>query len=124
MLGVHLKELPTRLGFSERMLFGYRSGKYPITSKAWRKLEQAERAAGLFPVSAEVRPDWMHRKMDDQNDAEKAQELVMMAKDCRRQAAMFRKMAEDEERQAQECERSAREMLGRKAAKSKGKGKS
>ena len=50
-LGVHLKELPSRLGFSERMLFGYRSGKYPITGKAWRKLEQAEREARLAPGS-------------------------------------------------------------------------
>lgn len=42
-----LRDLPQVLGFSERMLFGYRSGKYPITNKAWRKLEQAERTAGI-----------------------------------------------------------------------------
>jgi hypothetical protein len=29
------------------MLYGYRSGKYPITAKALRKLEQAEQLAGI-----------------------------------------------------------------------------
>lgn len=29
------------------MFYGYRSGKYPITEKAWRKLEAAEREAGI-----------------------------------------------------------------------------
>ena len=29
------------------MFHSYRSGKYPISSKAWRKLEAAERAAGI-----------------------------------------------------------------------------
>lgn len=47
--GVLLRDLPAELGFSERMLFGYRSGKYPISSKAWRKLAAAERAAGIHP---------------------------------------------------------------------------
>lgn len=46
-LGVLLRDLPAQLGFSPRMLYGYRSGKYPITAKAWRKLEAAERAAGI-----------------------------------------------------------------------------
>lgn len=30
-------------------MFGYRSGKRAITAKAWRKLEAAERAAGIPP---------------------------------------------------------------------------
>ena len=30
------------------MFHSYRSGKYPISDKAWRKLEAAERAAGLI----------------------------------------------------------------------------
>ena len=29
------------------MFFAYRSGKYAISAKAWRKLEAAEQAAGL-----------------------------------------------------------------------------
>lgn len=32
---------------SEDMLMGYRTGRYQISAKAWRKLEQAEIAAGL-----------------------------------------------------------------------------
>ncbi len=28
-------------------MFGYRSGKYPVTAKALRKLQQAETAAGI-----------------------------------------------------------------------------
>ena len=32
---------------SRASLFNYRSGKTPITAKAWQKLERAERAAGV-----------------------------------------------------------------------------
>ena len=46
-LGVFLRELPEKIGISERSLFGYRSGKYPVTAKALRKLQAAERAAGI-----------------------------------------------------------------------------
>lgn len=46
-LNVLLKELPSIIGISERMFYGYRSGKYPITEKAWRKLEASEREAGI-----------------------------------------------------------------------------
>jgi hypothetical protein len=41
-LGLMLGDLPARIGISERMFYGYRSGKYPLTEKAWRKLEAAE----------------------------------------------------------------------------------
>jgi hypothetical protein len=44
---VPVAALADKIGISERMLFGYRSGKYPISAKAWRKLEAAERAAGI-----------------------------------------------------------------------------
>lgn len=46
-LNVQLQELGRVLGVSNRMLFGYRSGSYPISDKAWRKLEAAEKAAGI-----------------------------------------------------------------------------
>jgi len=36
------------------MFHAYRSGKYPISPKAWRKLEQVERSAGI--LSEEVPP--------------------------------------------------------------------
>ena len=41
------------LGFSRASLFAYRKGKARITDKAWLRLEQAERAAGLSPTFAE-----------------------------------------------------------------------
>lgn len=46
-LGCLLRDLPPKIGISDRMFYGYRSGSYPISSKAWRKLSAAERAAGL-----------------------------------------------------------------------------
>ncbi len=42
-----LEDLPGLLGFSRASLFGYRNGSRTITTKAWRKLEAAEREAGI-----------------------------------------------------------------------------
>jgi hypothetical protein len=47
-IGLNLSELPEILGFSKPMLFAYRSGKSPISFKAWAALERAERANGIF----------------------------------------------------------------------------
>lgn len=44
-MGVLLKDLPAKIGISERMFYAYRSGGNPISDKAWRKLEQAEATA-------------------------------------------------------------------------------
>lgn len=46
-LGCNVEDLIDRLGTSRASLFSYRTGKRPISSKAWRKLEAAERAAGI-----------------------------------------------------------------------------
>ena len=35
------------MGLSIASLFGYRNGTIPISTKAWSKLEQAERLAGI-----------------------------------------------------------------------------
>jgi hypothetical protein len=48
-LGVRAVDLPEIMGLSKAMLFAYRKGKYPISWRAWRKLEQAEKAAGITP---------------------------------------------------------------------------
>jgi hypothetical protein len=48
-LGCYLRDLPAKIGISERSMFGYRAGKYPVTAKALRKLEAAERLAGISP---------------------------------------------------------------------------
>ena len=53
-LNCYLRDLPAKIGISERSMFGYRAGKYPVTAKALRKLEAAERAAGI--PSEEVAP--------------------------------------------------------------------
>lgn len=47
--GINLGDLPGLLGISRAMLFGYRKGRFKISGKAWRKLEQAERESGLAP---------------------------------------------------------------------------
>lgn len=52
-LKCEIERLPDMLGISRASLFGYRSGARPITNKAWRKLEAAERAAGLGHVRAD-----------------------------------------------------------------------
>lgn len=46
-LGIAVVDLPEHIGVSKAMLFAYRKGKYPISWKAWRRLEAAENAAGI-----------------------------------------------------------------------------
>jgi len=56
ILGCNLNDLPGKIGISQRSLYGYRSGKYPVTAKALRKLNAAEVAAKISnndPGSAE-----------------------------------------------------------------------
>ena len=48
-LQLRLIDLPEKIGISKAMLFAYRKGTNPISGKAWIRLEQAERAAGLSP---------------------------------------------------------------------------
>ena len=48
-LGCTLRELGPKIGISSAMFFGCRSGKYDISLKTWRKLEAAEKAAGIIP---------------------------------------------------------------------------
>lgn len=57
--GCRLSDLPALIGISASMFHAYRSGKYPISAKAWRKLEAAERKAGIRPgeAKAEAAPD-------------------------------------------------------------------
>lgn len=47
MLGVNVEDLTKVLDVGRASLFGYRTGKRNITNKAWRKLEEAEQAAGV-----------------------------------------------------------------------------
>jgi hypothetical protein len=55
--GVLLGEIPEVLGVSARMFHGYRSGKYPISPKAWRKLEAAE-AQMENSAPLRINPSW------------------------------------------------------------------
>jgi len=41
-MGISLRALAPRLHLSVASLFGYRSGKIPISAKAWSKLERVE----------------------------------------------------------------------------------
>lgn len=46
-LGLNVQELPDVIGISRASLFSYRTGNRPLSSKAWRKLEAAEKEAGI-----------------------------------------------------------------------------
>jgi len=48
-LGFRLGDLPAKLGISRASLFSYRTGKSPISNKAWQKLQIAERESGIAP---------------------------------------------------------------------------
>jgi hypothetical protein len=50
--GLNVGDLIPILDLSRATLFSYRSGKRPISAKAWMKLEAAERAAGINSVRA------------------------------------------------------------------------
>lgn len=52
-LKVRLGDLPARLEVSRASFFAYRSGKSPITNKAWHKLLRAERESGISPPLAQ-----------------------------------------------------------------------
>jgi hypothetical protein len=47
---------------STASLFGYRSGKIPLSNKAWGKLESAEKAAGITPGREEPPPNLLTRE--------------------------------------------------------------
>jgi hypothetical protein len=53
-LGLKLSDLPGVLACSKAMIFAYRSGKNPISNKAWLRLLAAEKQAGLS------QPDQIH----------------------------------------------------------------
>lgn len=46
-LGITVSELSGVMSLSNGMLFAYRTGKNPISKKAWLKLEAAEQKAGI-----------------------------------------------------------------------------
>ena len=70
-LSLPLRELGDRIGVSTAMLFAYRSGKNPISVKAWRKLEQAEREVGILaPSQGPQERDSAHDSPANQIEAE------------------------------------------------------
>lgn len=58
-LRINLSDLPPKIGVSNSQYHAYRSGKQPISEKAWRKLEAAERAAGIGVKRIEEAPEIM-----------------------------------------------------------------
>lgn len=68
-LGVNVQDLPDVMGVSRASLFCYRTGNRPITSKAWRKLEAAEAAAGIGDASAPSVPSPVTRGTSRVHDA-------------------------------------------------------
>ena len=67
-LRANLSDLPGKIGISAAMFYAYRTGKYPISLKAWRKLEAAEKAAGL--TSTDRPPDTRQQSSFAVRDAE------------------------------------------------------
>lgn len=53
-LGLNLSDLPLKIGVSASMFHAYRSGKHPISGKAWRKLEEAESRAQFRPGRGKI----------------------------------------------------------------------
>jgi hypothetical protein len=53
ILGKNVSDLPAKIGVSNSMFYAYRTGKYPISAKAWKKLEAAERSAGIGALKSE-----------------------------------------------------------------------
>ena len=51
-LRLNLTDLARRIDLSDGSFFGYRTGRVALSHKAWRKLEDAERAAGIGVESA------------------------------------------------------------------------
>jgi NH3-dependent NAD+ synthetase len=54
VLKIRVSDLPEKIGISEDMLMGYRTGRYPISAKAWRKLQVAETSAGMVQKKHDV----------------------------------------------------------------------
>lgn len=52
-LRLSLRELAPKLGLSAGSFFGYRTGRVPLSAKAWRKLEDVERSVAMSDHSAE-----------------------------------------------------------------------
>jgi hypothetical protein len=54
-LRLNVSDLPAKIEVSTSMFHSYRSGKQPISDKAWRKLEAAEARAGIGqPLGADA----------------------------------------------------------------------
>ena len=119
VLDLKWDELAERMDCNRSLFFQVKRGNCGFSDRNMARFEKLETEAGITPISPEVRQDWMERMPVDLNAAEKAQSLMMEAKDSRRAAAMFRKMAADEEKQADELESFAKELLARGKAKAK-----
>jgi hypothetical protein len=60
-LGINLDAIPAYIGISKDMFYAYRTGRHPISAKAWRKLKQAEIEAGLRKDVGEVKREFKQR---------------------------------------------------------------
>jgi hypothetical protein len=75
VLKKQIGELPPVVGMSRASLFGYRSGKRPLTIKAFRKLEEAEKVAGIAgnEVESPGAPASLEQRMLEQFSSIKVQ---------------------------------------------------
>lgn len=89
-LGLSLRDLANQIGISQAMLFGNRAGKYPISSKTWRKLEKAEKAAGLDVISSHFFRSQQSLHVIDSDEVESAV-LVPDLQSCEKLLRRFRR---------------------------------
>ncbi len=66
--GLRLSDLPVNMGLSNGMFHACRSGKTPISPKTWRKLESAERAAGIG-IEKPATPDRPAESVSNPNES-------------------------------------------------------
>lgn len=67
-LKVSLRELAPIMELSVASLFGYRSGAIALSVKAWRKLEAAEKAAGINDVNYRNLRELEHKEKPPEPD--------------------------------------------------------
>ena len=79
---VNVEDLTEILGVSRSSLFGWRKGRRTVSSKAWRKLELAEREAGIDSLAES-------EEANDEPDSEEADQVLEI-----RLQAMEKKMDE------------------------------
>jgi hypothetical protein len=86
-LGIRAVDLPDVIGISKAMLFAYRKGKYPISWRAWKKLESAELCAGIGrDENQTIEDDTSNNERDSPQSPQSSPPICQVASICEFQA--------------------------------------